>query len=247
MITAVIIDDNAEARTNLKSDLADSFPDLQIIGEGESVVSGTKLLKQVKPQIVFLDIQLGDGSGFDLLEILGDVNFNVIFTTASDEYAVKAFRFSAIDYLLKPIDPDQLKSAVEKAVNNGKTSKESLDLLMEHSKNNNKPHKRLALNTLDKIHIVNITDIVRCEADVNYTTFYFTDKSKLLVTRTLKEFEDLLKDHSFLRVHQSHLVNTNLVKEFVKGDGGYLVMNDASNVPVSTRKRNAVVEALNSL
>ncbi len=160
---------------------------------------------------------------------------------------MKAFRFSAIDYLLKPVDPDDLIKAVAKIQGSKKTSGESLDLLMEHSKNGNKPLKRLALNTLDKIHVVNISDIVRCEADVNYTMFYFLDKSKVLVTKTLKDFEEMLSDHSFLRVHQSHLVNTNYIKEFVKGDGGYLLMQEGSNVPVSTRKRNAVVEALNTL
>lgn len=244
---AVIIDDNSESRASLRADIENFCPEVEIIAEADSVVSGTKLLRQVQPQIVFLDIQMGDGSGFDLLEILGDVSFNVIFTTASDAHAVKAFRFSAIDYLLKPVDPDDLIKAVAKIQGSKKTSGESLDLLMEHSKNGNKPLKRLALNTLDKIHVVNISDIVRCEADVNYTMFYFIDKSKVLVTKTLKDFEEMLSDHSFLRVHQSHLVNTNYIKEFVKGDGGYLLMQEGSNVPVSTRKRNAVVEALNTL
>jgi two-component system LytT family response regulator len=205
------------------------------------------LLKQSTPEIVFLDIQLGDGTGFDILELLDQINFNIIFTTASDAYAVKAFRFSAIDYLLKPIDPDDLKAAVEKASQTKRTPNESLEMLMEHSRQVYKPLKRLALNTLEKIHVVNISDIVRCEADVNYTLFFFSDKTKLLVTKTLKDFEDMLKDHQFLRVHQSHLVNTNFIKEFVKGDGGYLMMHDGSSVPVSTRKRNSVVEALNSL
>lgn len=247
MTKAVIIDDIKESRGSLRADLETYCPEIEIIGEADSVVSGTKLLKSCKPQLVFLDIQLGDGSGFDILEFIGKVDFNIIFTTASDAYAVKAFRFSAIDYLMKPIDPEQLIAAVKKASETKKTSSESIELLMENTKQNHKPIRRLALNTLDKIHIVNIADIVRCEADVNYTTFFFNDKSKLLVTKTLKEFEDLLKDHSFLRVHQSHLVNTNFIREFVKGDGGYLVMSEGSNVPVSTRKRNAVVEALNAL
>lgn len=247
MIKAVIIDDLREARENLKKDLADYCPEIEIIGEADSVVSGSKLLKSTSANLVFLDIQLGDGSGFDILEIIGEVNFNVIFTTASDAYALKAFKFSAIDYLLKPIDPDDLTAAVNKLKQSKKTAAASLDLLLEHSKQAYKPMKRLALNTLDKIHVVNISDILRCEADVNYTTFHFTDKSKLLVTKTLKEFEEMLQDHQFLRVHQSHLVNTNCIREFVKGDGGYLLMNDGSSVPVSTRKRNSVVEALNAL
>lgn len=247
MIKAVIVDDIKDSRESLKSDLKNYCPDIEIIGEADSVVSASKILKSSQPNLVFLDIQLGDGSGFDILEILGEINFNVIFTTASDAYALKAFKFSAIDYLLKPIDPDDLIAAVDKAKKSKKTDHASIDLLMEHSKQAYKPLKRLALNTLDKIHVVNISDILRCEADVNYTQFFFADNTKLLVTKTLKEFEEMLKDHQFLRVHQSHLVNTSCIKEFVKGDGGYLVMNDGSNVPVSTRKRNSVVEALNAL
>lgn len=247
MIKAVIIDDNKESRSNLRADLEMSCPEVEIIGEADSVVSASKLLKSLKPQLVFLDIQLGDGTGFDVLEILGEISFTIIFTTASDQYALKAFKFSAIDYLLKPIDPDELKMAVQKISSSKKTPGESIELLMENSKSDHKPMRRLALNTLDKIHIVNISDIVRCEADVNYTQFFFSDKSKLLVTKTLKEFEEMLKEHAFIRVHQSHLVNSSYIKEFVKGDGGYLVMSDSSSVPVSTRKRNAVVEALNAL
>lgn len=247
MIKAVIIDDLKEARENLKKDLDNYCPEIVLIGEADSVVSGTKIIKSLQPNLVFLDIQLGDGSGFDILEILGEINFNVIFTTASDAYALKAFKFSAIDYLLKPIDPDDLIEAIKKVEQSKKTNHASIDLLLEHSKQAYKPMKRLALNTLDKIHVVNISDIIRCEADVNYTLFYFADKTKLLVTKTLKDFEEMLNEHQFLRVHQSHLVNTNCIKEFVKGDGGYLMMNDGSSVPVSTRKRNSVVEALNAL
>jgi two-component system, LytTR family, response regulator len=247
MLKAIIIDDIKESRENLRADLETYCPDVEIIGEADSVVTGSKLLKSSQPNLVFLDIQLGDGSGFDILEIVGEVKFNIIFTTSSDAYAVKAFRFSAIDYLMKPIDPEELQTAVQKASEQKQTPKEAISLLVEQTKNGHKPMKRLALNTLDKIHIVNIADIVRCEADVNYTLFYFIGGTKLLVTKTLKDFEEMLKEHHFIRVHQSHLVNTNLIKEFVKSDGGYLVMNDGTSVPVSTRKRNSVVEALNSL
>lgn len=245
MLKAVIIDDVKEAREALLKDIQEYCPDIEIIGQADGVVSGAKLIKSEKPNLVFLDIQMNDGSGFDLLEVLGDINFKVIFTTASDAFAVKAFKYSAVDYLLKPVDADELIKAVGK-VDEG-TNKDSVSLLLENSKQNNKPFRKLALNTLDKLHIVNISDIVRCESDVNYTQFFFADKSKLLVTKTLKDFEELLSEHQFVRVHQSHLVNSNYIKEFVKGDGGYLVMTDGTSVPVSTRKRNAVVEILNSL
>lgn len=245
MLKAIIIDDSIDARKALVTEIEDCCPEIELIGQAEGVVSGAKLIRSVQPDLVFLDIQMNDGSGFDLLELIGNINFKVIFTTASDEYAVKAFRYSAVDYLLKPIDPDELVTAVKK-VERG-NQKENLSLLMENAKQSNKPVRKLALNTLDKLHIVNISDIVRCESDVNYTQFFFSSGNKLLVTKTLKDFEDLLSEHQFIRVHQSHLVNVNYIKEFVKGDGGYLVMTDKTSVPVSTRKRNTVVEMLNSL
>jgi two-component system LytT family response regulator len=245
MLKAIIVDDSIEARKALVTEIEDCCPEIELIGQAEGVVSGAKLIRSVNPDLVFLDIQMNDGTGFDLLELIGAISFKVIFTTASDEYAVKAFKYSAVDYLLKPIDPDELVLAVKKAERGNQ--KENLNLLMENAKSANKPVRKLALNTLDKLHIVNISDIVRCESDVNYTQFFFSNGNKLLVTKTLKDFEDLLSEHQFIRVHQSHLVNVNFIKEFVKGDGGYLVMTDKTSVPVSTRKRMAVVEMLNSL
>lgn len=245
MLKAIIIDDSIDARKALLTEIEENCQEIEIIGQAEGVVSGAKQIRSLKPDLVFLDIQMNDGTGFDLLELIGSLDFKVIFTTASDAYAVKAFKYSAVDYLLKPIDPEELISAVKKAQKGNQ--KENLSLLMENAKLGNKPVRKLALNTLDKLHIVNISDIIRCESDVNYTQFFFSNGNKLLVTRTLKDFEDLLTDHQFIRVHQSHLVNVNFIKEFVKGDGGYLVMTDKTSVPVSTRKRNAVVEMLNSL
>ena len=245
MLKAIIIDDVEQARKTLKKDLSSYCKEIEIIGEASGVVEGVKLLKKTDPDVVFLDIQMQDGSGFDLLELLNDIKFKIIFTTASDAHAIKAFKYSALDYLLKPIDPDDLKLAVEKLASNPITDKENLKLLLSNVKN--KKHDRLALHTQDKIHIVTITDIIRCEANVNYTEFYFSGGKKLLVTRTLKEFDELLAENGFFRVHQSHLVNTHFIKEFIKTDGGYLIMNDGSNVPVSSRKRAEVVQMLEEL
>ncbi|MGD1845120.1 MAG: LytR/AlgR family response regulator transcription factor [Salibacteraceae bacterium] len=247
-IKAVIVDDVKDARTTLQADLASYCPEVNVIGEADGVVSGAKLLRKVKPEVVFLDIQKTDGSGFDLLEIFDSVPFKVIFTTASDAHAIQAFRFSAVDYLLKPIDPDELMEAVRKLGQTKKATADSdqLGLLKDHLNPNKKP-KRLALHTQDKIHVVEIDSIVRCESNVNYTMFYFKDKTRLLVTKTLKEFDELLRGNDFLRVHQSHLINAAYLKEFVKIDGGYLVMKDQSEVPVSTRKRNIVLEAISRL
>ncbi|WP_027419773.1 LytR/AlgR family response regulator transcription factor [Crocinitomix catalasitica] len=238
MIKAVIIDDIAEARTVLKKDLNNYCQEIEVIGEAESVVSGAKLLKELKPDLLFLDIQMPDGSGFDLLDIVTDQNFKLIFTTASDQYAVKAFRFSAVDYLLKPIDPDELMAAV-KRVSSQNSPTDRIGLLKE---NLDQP-KRLALNTLEKIHIVEISEVLRCESSVNYTTFYFVDGTKLLVTKTLKEFDNLLTDHGFLRVHQSHLINTKFIKEFSKSSGD-IILKNGTKVPVSTRKKQVLMEMI---
>lgn len=247
MIRAILIDDIEQARTTLKKDLQVYAGDVEVVGEANGVVEGAKLLKTVSPDILFLDIQMQDGSGFDLLDILRDIPFKIIFITASDAHAIKAFRYAAIDYLLKPVDPDELVGALKKYREQKMNENEKYRLLNDSLKNHNKPHERLALHTQDKIHIVNIQDILRCESNVNYTEFYFTNSKKLLVTRTLKDFDELLSDQGFYRVHQSHLVNTRYIKEFVKTDGGYLMMNDGASIPVSTRKRPEVMKMLEEL
>jgi len=246
-LTAAIVDDVAQARETLKEDLATYCPDVEIIGEADGVVTGSKLLKKIKPEIVFLDIQLQDGSGFDILEIVGDnLTAKVIFTTASDEFAIKAFKFSAVDYLLKPVDPDELMDAVKKASEANFSQQKNYDLLLDTVKEKELP-QRLALHTLEKIHVTEIADIVRCESNGNYTTFFFNSGQKLLVTKTLKEFDQMLSEHQFARVHQSHLINTHQIKEFVKLDGGYLVMRDGAKVPVSMRKKSVVMKLLENL
>ena len=245
-LTAFIIDDMPQSIANLKTDLAQYCPQIEVIGEADGVVSGAKLLRNRQPDVLFLDIQLGDGSGFDLLEILPSINFKVIFITASDAFAIKAFRFSAVDYLLKPIDPDELMQAVAKIEQVQPQGAAQYDLLLDSMKNTHSP-KRIALHTQEKIRIVSVDEIIRCEASGNYTQFFFNGKEKLLVTRTLKEFDQLLQSDGFLRVHQSHLINLQKVKEYAKQEGGYIVMQDQSHVPVSTRKKAAVIKLLESL
>jgi len=241
MIKAVIIDDIPEAITVLSADIATYCTSIEIIGSANGVVSGAKLIKELQPELVFLDIQMPDGSGFDLLEILGETNFKLIFTTASDEFAIKAFKFSAIDYLLKPIDPDDLISAVQK-IEAQVTPTARLDLL----KSNLEAPKKMALNTVDRIHIVDVDNIIRLESNINYTKFYFKDGSKLLVTKTLKEFDRLLSEHQFIRVHQSHLVSTDQIKAFLK-QSGEVILKDDTKVPVSTRKKAVLMEMITNL
>ncbi len=246
MIRAIIIDDIEHARVTLKKDLDTYVKDIEVIGEANGVVEGAKLLRNLQPDILFLDIQMQDGSGFDLLDILPDFNFKIIFITASDAHAIKAFRYSAIDYLLKPVDPDELKAAIQKFRSQHKDESVKYQLLREHLKNQHKPHTKLALNTQEKIHVVGISDIIRCESNGNYTEFFFKENRKLLVTRTMKDYEDLLSPQGFYRVHQSHLVNTAYIKEFIKGDDE-LLMLDHTRIPVSTRRKAEVMKMLEEL
>ena len=243
MIKAVIIDDVAKAIKTLQQDLEAYCPEVEIIGQADGVVSGAKLIKSLQPELVFLDIQMQDGSGFDLLEIVPAINFKVVFTTASDAFAIKAFRYAAVDYLLKPVDPDELVEAVAKLKEHNESQGERLDILSNTMKEGNAPQS-IALHTLEKIHIVKVANIIRLESSGNYTQFYFSDRPKLLVTKTLKEFDKLLQEHGFIRVHQSHLVNTEQIKEFVKVDGGYLMMVDGTKVAVSVRKKADLIKWL---
>ena len=245
--TAIIIDDIEQARKTIKQDIETYAPDFDVIGEASGVVEGAKLLKRIQPDILFLDIQMQDGSGFDLLDLLAEINFKIIFITASDAYGIRAFRYAAIDYLLKPIDPDELTEALDKFRESGINENEKYQFLNERLKNHNKPNERLALHSQDKIQIVEIQSILRCESSANYTIFYFKDGSQVVVTKTLKEFDDLLKEQGFFRVHQSHLVNTRQITEYVKTDGGHLKMEDGSLIPVSVRKRPEVMKMLDTI
>ncbi len=246
MIRAVLIDDVKNSRITLADDLKNYCPDIQIVGEGDSVESGVAIIQQVKPEIVFLDIELQDGTGFDILDGLNKIDFKIIFITGNDSYGIKAIKFSALDYLLKPVDPEDLVEAIEKYKESEKHQdlKLNVDYLLENIRGVKPKFNRIALNSADKVNMANIEDIIRCEAQSNYTMFYLKDGTKILVTKSLKEYEGLLEEYSFIRVHHSHLINLNCLKEFIKSDGGYAVMVDNSNVPVSVRKRDALLKEL---
>jgi two-component system, LytTR family, response regulator len=240
--TSFVVDDIFEARQLLINEIKNNHKELDIIGEASSVVEAAKFLKTNKPDILFLDIMLGDGTGFDILEIIPEIKSKIIFVTASEDFAIKAFKFSAIDYLLKPFSSKELFLAIEKAKSQIIPDKQQLDILTETIKHPTTKPTKLSLHTSDKILIVDIHNIVRCKSDNNYTTFYLKDKSKILVSKTLKYYSDILKEVGFLRVHQSHLINTNYIKEFIKSDGGYLLLNDNTTIPVSVRKKAEVLK-----
>ena len=243
-LTSFVVDDIPEALELLANDIEKNHPEIEIIGKASSVVEASKLLQKRKPDILFLDIMLADGTGFDILEIVPNLNSKVIFVTASDEYAIKAFKFAAIDYILKPYSIEDLGNAINKAKAQIQPGKEQINVLKQLVTQPAIKPKRLSLHTSEKIIIVDIDDIIRCNSDNNYTIFYLKDKSKILVSKTLKYYSDILKEVNFLRVHQSHLVNKSYIKEFIKSDGGYLILNDSSNIPVSARKKKDIITSL---
>jgi len=242
---AVIVDDMPLAIESLQAELKEHLPDIEIMDTANSVVSGAKLIKKLKPELVFLDIEMPDGLGFDLIDLLDEPYPNIIFVTGSNEYAIKAFRYSAIDYILKPAEPELLIEAVEKV--KFKTGLTNNQLDIAKGSMNNDETTQLALNTQDELRIVEIKDIIRCEADSNYTSFFFNDNSKMIVTKSLKEYDKILGPIGFIRSHQSHLVNTAYIESFQKSDGGYLLLSDNKMIPVSVRKRSEVMEALKSI
>lgn len=249
MINAVIVEDEKKSREVLQALLKANCPDVNIIGTAESVAEGEELIRSVKPRLVFLDIEMADGSGFDLLEKVPNSGFDVIFTTASDAHALRAIKYSAIDYLLKPIDGDELKTAVEKirAKESDNSNLENLKFLLQNFRKPNEQYSKITLPTGNAYEIVNVKDIIRCEADGSYTSFFLENKKKLLVSASLKHYEDLLPADDFIRVHHHHLVNMNHVVRFLKADGGYAVMSDGTQIEISRRKKDAFIQRLNKM
>lgn len=247
LLKTLIIDDENKARDTIKDMLNIYCPEVTVIGEADSVLSGINAIKKLKPDLVFLDIKMPDGTGFDLLNRLDNKPFSLIFLTAFDEYAVKAFRFSAVDYLLKPLDPDELMTSIERVVESKENENQHIDALLNNLKSIKNDNKKIVLKTAESIFLVNVSDIIRCESTGNYTQFIILNQKPVLVSKTLKEYDDILTDYNFFRVHQSHLVNLNHIIRLDKADGGTLVLTNDHTVPVSTRKKEALVKALSEI
>ena len=247
MKKVLIIDDENRTRS-LIAKMIDSFGfDVETIPEGENVQSGIKAIEKHNPDIVFLDIQMPDGTGFDVIRSIGNKNFEVIFITAHEEFAIKAIKFSALDYLLKPVDASELKAALEKALELVDSEKNNGQFDALHSNIQSNEKRRLVLKTQESVHVVDLEQIIRCEADRNYTSFFLKDSKKILVSKTLKEYETLLAAHNFLRVQQSHLINIDYVDRYDKKNGGAVVMKDGSEVPLSPAKREVFFKRLENL
>lgn len=253
MISTLLIDDDANLRNGLKSLLERYAPDFDILGEADSVETGIKSMDALKPQVVFLDIQLADGTGFDILESLaqkhGQASSHIVFITAHEQYAIKAFRFSALDFLLKPVDPEDLVKVIEKirSVVSKNEGFAHIDLLLENIRRKVDNFKRIALSTSEGIHLFEISDIVRCESEDNYTKFFIKNNKPILISKTLKEYEEMLGEHGFERIHQSHLINLSYLKSYIKKDGGYVIMSDGSHLPISQRKKERLQELIRTI
>ena len=239
MPTAVIIDDEQDARENLRQLLGHYCPSFEVIGEAESVATGVVLLHRQVPHVVFLDIQMQDGTGFELLQAINEPSFRVVFVTAFDQHAIRAFEFNAVDYLLKPIDPARLQKAVERvsSVHTSEGYFQRISMLVNNL--SGQSPDRIILQTQEGQHYIRLDDIIRLEADKNYTTFHSRNRKSVVVSETMKRYEDVLPSSQFFRTHQSHIVQRDAIKSFIKESGGYIEMTDGTQVPLSRRRKEA--------
>jgi two-component system, LytTR family, response regulator len=247
MIQAIIIDDEQHCIHRLTELLAKHHAhEIELMATFSTVEEGLKAMELLKPRLLFLDVQIHDKTGFDLLKKLGRADFDVIFTTAYEKFAVQAFKFSALDYLLKPVDADDLAAALakfrEKVTKNETAAR--LDILFHNLKAIQGGTKKICVPVAAGFTFLEVAEIVRCESEINYTTIYLRDKKKLMVAKTLKEFEEMLSEYNFFRVHNSHLINLAYIKSYNRGKGGFVTLADNSHVEVSTRRKDDFMKAI---
>jgi len=245
-LRAIVIDDEEDGRETLVYSLKEVCPHVRVVSEADSAQSGSNAIREHKPDLIFLDIEMPSGSGFDMLQNFGDIDFDIIFTTAYDQYAIKAFKFSAVDYLLKPINLQDLKTAVE-MVEQKRVAMEGnkrYEILKDNLEDRENAFHRLALPTSDGLEFVELKNLIRCEASGNYTMFYLGSGKKIIVGKTLKDYEELLAEHNFFRTHKSHLINLDYMNKYVKGVGGYVIMTDGTEVEVAKRRKEAFLDRL---
>jgi len=244
MIKAICIDDEGHCLDTLSLLLKEYCPQVQIIDQCRSAKKGLEAIEKLNPDLIFLDIEMPVMNGFEMLEQFTEIPFAIIFTTSYDQYAIKAFHFSALDYLLKPIDPKELIVAVQKVqVQKKLPSAEQFDILLKQVNHKESSFQKIAIPTAEGFELIPADQVVRCEADDNYTHFFIKNKNKITACRTLKEMEEQLEPFPFfIRVHHSWLVNLNEVTKYVRGEGGYLVMSDGSTVSVSRSRKEALMK-----
>lgn len=243
MIKAILIDDEKHCRETLSIQLERYCPDVKLLAQCSSAAEGLDAVSRHQPDLIFLDVEMPKMNGFEMLQQLSHMPFEVIFTTGYDAYAIKAIRFSALDFLLKPIDKDELRKAVAKVHQKRDHSlTQQLDVLLEKLTNKQGLLQKIALPTQEGFELVPLENILHCESDSNYTHVLLKNGKKFLVSRTLKEIEELLEGHPFLRIHHSHLVNLNEIVRYIRGEGGYVIMSDNTSITVSRSRKDALLK-----
>jgi two-component system LytT family response regulator len=245
MIRTFIIDDEPYCCETLVTLLEQYCPEIKIEGVFSSGKDALAAINKQAPDLVFLDVEMPHMNGFEMLQLLPSINFELIFSTSYDQYALKAIRYSALDYLLKPVDCEELQNAVDKVMRRKqKPFAEQLQILMQNLHAPSTPVSKIALPSMEGLQMIQVASIIHCESDSNYTILHLKDKRNKVVTCTLKEMEELLEDHSFVRVHRCYLINLNEVEKYIKGEGGYVVMSDGSSVDVSRTKKEVLLKRL---
>lgn len=249
MIKAIIIDDEKHCIDRLENLLKDFCQEVKILEKCFDVNTAYEKIKTLKPDVIFLDIQINEVTGFDLLKKFEKVDFEIIFMTAFEQYAVQAFRFSALDYLLKPVDADDLVGAVEKLKNKlgKKNTSENLELLLQNFNNFKQKNKKITIHTMHGFEVIAAQDILYCKSDVNYTTLFLKDEKMLTVARTLKEFEAVLTQYNFYRINNSYLVNLEYIKSYNKGKGGFIKLESGAEIEVSSRRKEEFLRQLEKM
>ena len=244
-IKAIIVDDESYSCETLATLLERYCPEVEVIDICTSGENALKSIKRSLPDLLFLDIEMPHMNGFEMLKKLDTVNFQLIFTTSYDQYAIKAIRFSALDYLLKPVDREELQAAVQKAIQKlGQTLPQQLNILLQKLNGTQSSNQKIALPAMEGLQMVPVDSIITCASDSNYTNIFLKHNKKIVVSRTLKEIEEMLDGYSFVRVHHSYLINLNEVEKYVKGEGGYLIMTDGSTIDVSRSRKEALMQKL---
>jgi two-component system LytT family response regulator len=241
----VIVDDDKLARRLLSQILIRHFPEIELIGDADSVVAGVELIRSTHPDLVFLDIEMPDGTGFDLIDHLEEVNFRLIFTTSYSEYAIKAFKYFAFDYMVKPVLLENVKSAVQRISDIPlRSSKSRIEMLKDRMEVKEDKDPTIALPEMDGFTIIKVKNIIRCEGERNYTRVFYKDGTSVLISRTLLEFDQLLVPHGFFRIHRSHLINLDCVSRNLKAEGGMVEMTDQSKLKISPKYKEEFLDML---
>jgi two-component system LytT family response regulator len=248
MITAVIIEDEKQLRETNRLFLENNFTNIQIVGEAGTVDDAIKIITETKPQLALLDIELADGNCFQVLQKCKPYTFRPIFITAFNQFAIKAIKFSAIDYILKPVNEFEFCNAITSAIENINHDQITLQTnnLQDHYFNNTKT-KKMVLRTADSMHIVPIDSICYCKSDNSYTSFFLDDGQEIVVSKGLKEYADLLTEQDFVRPHQSYLVNINAIAKIDKTDGGFIILHNKKEIPISQRRKQIIIDTINKL